>query len=101
MLNINKILLPVDYPGASLGVIRQAARVAQQFHSEIVLLHVVTRRSRAAGVPEEGQALAQWDLLAEITRGDAESLEQSIERVLSNLTVYRVLARGAVADVIV
>jgi nucleotide-binding universal stress UspA family protein len=101
MLNINKILLPVDYPDASLSVIRQAARVAQQFHSEIVLLHVVTRRSRAAGVPEEGPALAQWDLLAEITRGEAESLEQSIGRVLGNLTVYRVLARGGVADVIV
>jgi nucleotide-binding universal stress UspA family protein len=101
MLSINKILLPVDYPGTSLGVIRQAARVAEQFHSEIVLLHVLTTRSRAAGVPEQGSALAQWDLLNEITKGAAEGHERSIARALGNLTVYRVLARGGVADVIV
>ena len=40
MLNIRKILLPVDFPNTSLHVIHQAATLAHHFHSEIVMLHV-------------------------------------------------------------
>jgi hypothetical protein len=52
MLNIKKILLPVDFPNTSLPVVHQAATLAHHFHSEIVMLHVATAESRAAGVPE-------------------------------------------------
>jgi len=68
MLNIKRILLPVDIPIASLDVIRQAATLARHFHSEIVMLHVVTAQSHAAGVPEDSRELADWDLLAVIVR---------------------------------
>jgi hypothetical protein len=68
MLNIKKILLPVDIPIASLDVIHQAAALARHFYSEIVMLHVVTAQSHAAGVPEDSRELADWDLLAAIIR---------------------------------
>ena len=58
MLNIKKILLPVDFSVASLDVIHQAVTLARHFHSEIVMLHVVTARSHAAGVPEDSRELA-------------------------------------------
>ena len=58
MLNIKSILLPVDIPIASLGVIHQAATLARHFNSAIVMLHVVTARSHAAGVPEDSRELA-------------------------------------------
>ena len=66
MLNIKKILLPVDFPLASLSVIHQAATLAHHFKSEIVILHVMTAQSHAAGVPEDSRDLAEWDLLAAI-----------------------------------
>ncbi len=44
MLNIKKILLPLDLEDTSLpvAVIRQAVSLAHHFHSEIIVLHVVT-----------------------------------------------------------
>ena len=51
MLNIKKILLPIDFPNTWLPVVHQAATLAHHFHSEIVMLHVVTAQSHAAGVP--------------------------------------------------
>ena len=68
MLNINKILLPVDFPVASFGLAHEAATLARHFNSEMVILHVMTARSHAAGVPEDSRELARWDLLAAITR---------------------------------
>ena len=64
MLNIKKILLPVDFPNTSLRVVHQAATLAHHFHSEIVMLHAVTAESHAAGVPEDTREQADWDLLS-------------------------------------
>jgi len=94
MLNIKSILLPVDFPNASLRVIHQAANLAHHFHSEIVMLHVVTARSHAAGVPEGGPELASWDLLAEILRGAQKNLDQTLGQELDGLTIRRVLVKG-------
>ncbi len=101
MLNIKKILLPVDFPNTSLRVIHQAATLAHHFHSEIVMLHNVTALSHAAGVPEDGPELAGWDILAEITRGAEKNLGQSLISELSDLTIQRVLVKGSAAQAIV
>jgi len=61
MLNIQRILLPVDFPNASLRLVHQAATLAHHFHSEIVMLHVVTAQGHAAGVPEGSPQFAGWD----------------------------------------
>ncbi len=94
MLNIKKILLPVDFPNTSLRVIHQAATLADQFHSEILMLHVVTPLSRAAGVPENDAKLDGWDLVGEITRGAEKSLDHSLGPELEDLRIQRLLVKG-------
>jgi nucleotide-binding universal stress UspA family protein len=91
MLNIKKILLPVDFPNTSLRVVHQAATLAHCFHSEIVMLHVVTAESNAAGVPENDPELAGWDMLAEIVRGAQKNLDLSLGAELEGLAVRRVV----------
>jgi nucleotide-binding universal stress UspA family protein len=68
MMNIRNILLPVDFPLASLDVIHQAATLARHFKSEIMITHVVTAQGHAAGVPEDNCGLAERGLLATIIR---------------------------------
>lgn len=101
MLNIKKILLPVDFPHVSLRVIHQAATLAHHFHSEIVMLHVVTPASQTAGGPEAGADLAGWDLLAEIVKTAQESMDQTLGPELDGLTIQRVLVKGDPARTIV
>ena len=101
MLNIKKILLPVDFPVASLGVIHQAATLARHFHSEIVMLHVVTAQSHAAGVPEDSRELADWELLEAIIRQAQKQQDQSLGPELDGLTIQRKLVKGDAAPAIV
>jgi nucleotide-binding universal stress UspA family protein len=101
MLNIKRILLPVDIPIASLDVINQAAKLAHHFQSEIVLLHVVTARSHDAGVPRDKVALADWDLLAEIMREAKNRSDSSLGPALGGLSIRRKLLDGDVAVAIV
>ncbi len=101
MLNIKKILLPVDFPNTSLRVIHQAAALARHFHAQIVMLHVATMQSHAAGVPESGPELARWDMLAEITRAAEKNRDQSLEPELHDLNIQRILVKGATAQAIV
>jgi universal stress protein A len=101
MLNINKILLPVDFPVTSLDVIHQAATLAGHFHSEIVMLHVVTALSHAAGVPEDDRESAGWDLLTEIIKQARKQQDQSLGAELDGLTIRRKLVQGDPAWAIV
>lgn len=101
MLSIKKILLPVDFPNTSLPVIHQAATLAHHFHSEIVVLHVVTAESHAAGVPLDGPAFARWDMLAEITREAEKKLDRSLQPELEHLAIRCVLLKGDPAPAIV
>lgn len=41
-MKISKILVPVVFLDSSVGVVHQAVCLARHFHSEIILLHVVT-----------------------------------------------------------
>ena len=93
MLNIKKILLPVDFPNASLRVIHQAATLAHHFHSELVLLHVVTARSHAAGVPD-GPEFVNWDLLAAMLGEAEKSSDQSLRTELQGIPIRCVLVKG-------
>ncbi len=93
MLNIKKILLPVDFPNTSLRVVHQAATLAHHFHSEIVMLHAVTAESHAAGVPEDSSKLAGWDLLAAIIREAQKKQDQSLGPELEGLTIRRIVVK--------
>jgi nucleotide-binding universal stress UspA family protein len=101
MLNIKKILLPVDFPNTPLRVVHHAAAFARHFHSEIVMLHVATPQSHAAGVPEDGLELAGWDMLAELMRAAQKNGDQSLGPELDGLVGQRILAKGNTAQAIV
>ena len=101
MLNIKRILLPVDLPIASLDVIYQAAILARHFKSEIVMLHVVTERSHAAGVPTDSRALAGWDLLGAVRTEAKNQGESSIGQALEGLSIRGKVAQGDAAVAIV
>jgi nucleotide-binding universal stress UspA family protein len=101
MLNIKKILLPIDFPNTSLQVIHQAATIAGHFRSEIVMMHVVTTQSHLAGVPQSGPELVRWDMLAEINRIAEKNQDQSLAQELDALTIQCVLVRGGTAKAII
>jgi nucleotide-binding universal stress UspA family protein len=52
MPRIGRILLPIDFQDPSKHAVYQAAVLARHFHSEIVMLHVVTPLSYSAGMLE-------------------------------------------------
>jgi nucleotide-binding universal stress UspA family protein len=101
MLNIKKILLPVDFPVVSFGLAHQAATLARHFNSEIVLLHVATPQSHAAGVPEGAPEQAGFDLLAAIIRQAENQQDNSLGPELAGLPIRRKLVNGDVALTIV
>jgi len=84
-----------------LPVIHQAATLAHHFHSEIVILHVVTAESHAAGVPVDGAAFARWDMLTEITKEAEKQLDRSLQPELEGLAIRCVLLKGNPAQAIV
>jgi nucleotide-binding universal stress UspA family protein len=101
MLSIKKILLPLDFPNASLRVVHEAAILARHFQAEIVMLHTVTKLSRAAGVPENAAKLGDWDMLAEILKAAQKSPEHAtLGAELAGLNVHRLLAKGDPAHAI-
>ncbi|HEV3220235.1 MAG TPA: universal stress protein [Candidatus Acidoferrales bacterium] len=101
MLEIKRILLPVDFPNAPLRVIHQAATLAHHFHSELLMLHAVTAASHAAGVPDAGSKLAGWDLLEEIIRDAQNKQDQTLGLELDGLTIRRMLVKANPAHAIV
>jgi len=101
MLTIQKVLLPVDIPNASLGVIHQCAMLAGHFHAQVIMLHIVTALSHAAGVPYASHKPANWDLLA-VIRTDAEKQQdQALATELDGLSILRILGEGDPARAIV
>jgi nucleotide-binding universal stress UspA family protein len=101
MLSLKKILLPVDFPLAARAVLHQAATLAHHFRSEIVLLHVVTERSHAAGISSDRHAMVGWDLLAAILRQAKEEQDELLADALGGLAIHRKLLQGDVASAIV
>jgi len=101
MLNIKKILLPVDFPITSLDVVHQAATLAGHFHSEIMMVHVVTALSHSAGVPEDNGESTGWDLLTEIIKEAQNQQDQPLVSELDGLTIRRMLVKGDPAWTIV
>jgi nucleotide-binding universal stress UspA family protein len=101
MLNIQKILLPVDFPNTSLRVVHQAATLARHFQSEIVMLHVVTPQSHAAGVPGAAPELAGRDMLAEIVKEAEENQDQFLRQELAGLAIECRMIKGDPARAIV
>ena len=91
---MKKILLPVDFPNPPLGVVHEAAFLARHFHSEIVLLHVVTPLSFPSGVLESGDELTFRDVHARIVQQAQRDMDQALRLELQGITVKRMLLKG-------
>src|SRR5262245_6913546 len=59
ILNLKKILVPIDFSPMSKKAFRDAARFAEQFGCQIVLLHVVEPVTAIAGTPLAVDIFAQ------------------------------------------
>jgi len=95
MLRIKKILLPVEFQNPSSSVVHQATELARHFHSEIVMLNVVTPLSYSAGTLEGSYVpTSREDLLAELIRQAQKLLDQHLEPELEGLAVRRILLKG-------
>jgi nucleotide-binding universal stress UspA family protein len=100
MLNIKGILLPVDFPDASLSVIHQAATIARRFHSEILMLHVATPRKFSSETVAKARDLSGGKLLKEILREAAKRSDYSLGAALEGITIRCVLGEGDPAQAI-
>jgi nucleotide-binding universal stress UspA family protein len=59
ILNLKKILVPIDFSAMSKNALKYAVRFAEQFRCEIVLLHVVEPVTAIAGAPLAVDIFAQ------------------------------------------
>jgi nucleotide-binding universal stress UspA family protein len=94
-MEIRKILLPVEFQGASSALAHQAAGIARRFGATVVVLNVVTPLSYAAGMIEGNYVpTSRDDLLAELIREARKDLDASLQPELAGLPVKRLLVEG-------
>ncbi len=101
MLNLKRILLPVDIPIASLGAIHQAATLARHFKSEIIVLHVTSAQSPTSSQPEGKGRVAEEDLLTAIKQEAQKHQDQTLGSDLDGLSIQCLTGKGDAAQVIV
>jgi len=78
MKSLSKILLPVDFSERSLGAARYAKTLADHFHSELTLLHVLTPPHYEFGALEIGGSM-----LTELYTNRAAQVEKELETFLA------------------
>src|SRR5271165_7415455 len=101
MLQIRKILLPIDFHEASLGIVHLAAAIARRFNSEVVLAHVVTRQDYSPHDMKQGRPVRGDELLAEVTKYAEQDLHESVQAELQGLRVKCLVRQGDAAGQIV
>lgn len=99
MLNIRKILFPVDFSETCLGMSRYVENVASQSHAEVTLIHVVNQNDFMLGTPDLG-GLA----MVENYRAGLEAAQQRMSHYLADefrhLRVKRLVLEGNPATTI-
>lgn len=78
MKSLAKILLPVDFSERSLGAARYARMLADHFHSELTLLHVLTPPHYEFGALEIGGSM-----LTELYSNRGAQVEKELETFLA------------------
>lgn len=79
MKALSKILLPVDFSERSLGAARYAKTLADHFHSELTLLHILTPPHYEFGALEIGGSM-----LTELYTNRAAQVEKELETFLAD-----------------
>jgi nucleotide-binding universal stress UspA family protein len=97
MLNIRKILVPVDFSGPSAQAAQYALRLAEQFEVDVTLLHVAAplRFDFAMAEPLSDR---YNELLAERREHIRRALEDLAEGALAGAGVTREFSEGDAAD---
>lgn len=93
MLELNKVLCPVDFSEPSHAGLRMAIEIAARFSAELLLVHVVPPVPMAA-IP---QAAPAFDVAA-YRRGLSESAEQGMKKLLTEHVPDDLPARSIVID---
>jgi nucleotide-binding universal stress UspA family protein len=100
MKSLGKILLPVDFSERSLGAARYARTLAEHFHSELTLLHILTPPHYEFGALEIGGSM-----LTELYTNRGAQVEKELETFLAGelqgLDARRVVLEGDPARQIV
>jgi nucleotide-binding universal stress UspA family protein len=78
MKSLSKILVPVDFSERSLGAARYAKTLADRFHSELTLLHVLTPPHYEFGALEIGGSM-----LTEVYTNRAAQVDKELETFLA------------------
>jgi len=101
-MEISRIMLPIDFQDVSTPVIHEGAVLARHFHSEILILHVVTPLSYSAGMLEGTYVPSSLaDLQAELLRQAQHNLDRLVLAECDGLPLKRSLVEGDPASTIV
>lgn len=95
MLDLSRILLPIDLEQPSLPAVHQAAGLARRFHSELLILHVIPRLSYL-GLHSH----THGDQLSEEIKQAEAKLDSSILPDLAGVAARRAVLRGHPARLI-
>ncbi|MGE5487266.1 MAG: universal stress protein [bacterium] len=100
MLQLTKVLVPVDFSERCLGAVRYAGAIARKFNSQIVLLHALEPLRYDFSTLEFGGTV-----MADFVRSRSEQARRQLDGLmageLSDLSVERVLEEGDPAQRIV
>jgi nucleotide-binding universal stress UspA family protein len=94
ILQVRKILLPVEFHETSLRVIGVADAIARRFHSEIVLLHVIAPESYSPLDRPGNRLLSPDELLNQLSVYAEKDLHESLGSALSGLPVKCLVSQG-------
>jgi nucleotide-binding universal stress UspA family protein len=100
MLNLEKILLPVDFSERCLGAARWAKLLASRYGSEILMLHVVEPIRYEFSALEFGGAVLT-DLVANRKAQARQRLDEFLAEELGDVRLRRLLVEGDAAQTIV
>jgi nucleotide-binding universal stress UspA family protein len=93
-MSINKILLPIDFPSALSNVTEQAVYLARHFHSEVILLHVVSPWNYSDAALDESVTLVERGLRSAESRQAQRNLHSAQRPETDEIAIRRVVCNG-------
>ncbi len=101
MLKVRTILVPIQFHETTLRVIGVADSIARYFHSEVVLLHVITPESYSKHEWKDGRPVASEELISELFSYAETDLHEKLLPALKGLPVKCIVRQGDASSEIV
>ena len=86
VLNLKKILVPIDFSPMSKQTLQYAVRFAEEFGCEIVLLHVIEPETAIAGTPLAVDIFTQPEEDTSAAKAELASLAASSHKHVNSFT---------------